>query len=79
MKFLFENMIPSDLDPIGVFLVSSGTRGDRLLFRYPFELPVATESLPECKKRTISGLCVFTVLISLRFARCYFPSAGTAK
>jgi len=43
-------MIPSDLDPIGVFLVSSGTRGDRLLFRYPFELPVATESLPECKK-----------------------------
>jgi len=44
-------MISSDLDPIGVFLVSSGTRGDRLLFRYPFELPVATESLPECKKR----------------------------
>jgi len=40
-------MVPSDLDPIGVFLVSSGTRGDRLLFRYPFELPVATHSLPE--------------------------------
>jgi len=51
-----EKMLPSDLDPIGVFLVSSGTRGDRLLFRYPFELPIATESLPECERHHIYPL-----------------------
>ena len=54
LKTELLNMIPSDLDPIGVFLVSSGTRGDRLLFRYPFELPVATESLPECEMLLLS-------------------------
>ncbi len=26
-----------DCDPLGVILVSSGSRGDRLLFRYPFD------------------------------------------
>ena len=25
-----------ETDPLGIFLVSSGTRGDRLLFRYPY-------------------------------------------
>ena len=60
-------MISSDLDPIGVFLVSSGTRGDRLLFRYPFELPLTTESLPECKicltAAPNSSLCAFTLML----------------
>lgn len=27
----------SDLNPVAIILVTSGTRGDRLLFRYPFE------------------------------------------
>ncbi|XP_013420163.1 GATOR complex protein NPRL3-like [Lingula anatina] len=26
-----------DFDPVGIFLVTSGSRGDQLLFRYPFE------------------------------------------
>ncbi|XP_071108105.1 GATOR1 complex protein NPRL3-like [Haliotis cracherodii] len=26
-----------DMDPLGIFVVTSGTRGDRLLFRYPYE------------------------------------------
>ena len=27
----------SDTDPLGIFLVSSGSRGDRLCFRFPYE------------------------------------------
>ena len=27
----------SDLNPVAIILVTSGTRGERLLFRYPFE------------------------------------------
>ncbi len=27
----------NSIDPIGIFLASSGSRGDRLLFRFPYE------------------------------------------
>ena len=39
----------SDLNPVAIILVTSGTRGDRLLFRYPFE---ETENL-----QTSAPLC----------------------
>ena len=34
-----ENMTAFKSEPLGVFFVSSGTKGDRLLFRYPYEIP----------------------------------------
>ncbi|KAI1301409.1 GATOR complex protein NPRL3 [Halotydeus destructor] len=35
-----ENVVTRDnTAPLGVFLVKSGSKGDRLLFRYPYEIP----------------------------------------
>lgn len=39
----------SDLNPVAIILVTSGTRGDRLLFRYPFD---ETENKPTIPTKT---------------------------
>ena len=37
----------SDTDPLGIFLVSSGSRGDRLCFRFPYETEESNETAYE--------------------------------
>ena len=37
----------SDTDPLGIFLVSSGSRGDRLCFRFPYETEENNETAYE--------------------------------
>lgn len=38
-----------ETNPFGLFLVTSGSKGDRLLFRYPYEVPVNKSSSAESK------------------------------
>ncbi|KAL5018870.1 hypothetical protein ScPMuIL_004592 [Solemya velum] len=38
-NYCFFSSDMSDIDPVAVILVTSGTRGDRLHFRYPYETP----------------------------------------
>ena len=38
----------SDLNPVAIILFTSGTRGDRLLFRYPFEETENQQTAPLC-------------------------------
>lgn len=40
-----------ETNPSGLFLVTSGSKGDRLLFRYPYEVPGNRSSLMESKMR----------------------------
>eukprot|EP00745_Piridium_sociabile_P009682 TRINITY_DN1676_c0_g1_i15.p1 TRINITY_DN1676_c0_g1~~TRINITY_DN1676_c0_g1_i15.p1 ORF type:complete len:150 (+),score=23.62 TRINITY_DN1676_c0_g1_i15:135-584(+) len=41
----------SDLNPVAIILVTSGTRGDRLLFRYPFEDTISSHEIYARKPR----------------------------
>jgi transcription termination factor Rho len=36
-------------DPVGIILVSSGSKGDRMLFRYPFESTGNSEESVKCE------------------------------
>lgn len=41
----------SDVNPVAILLVSSGSRGDRLLFKYPYE--IAKLAGPEIGEKTL--------------------------
>lgn len=48
-------LIASDVEPVGVALVSKGAKGDRLLFVYPFD---QQDQLPSTSGRTFSHCCM---------------------
>ena len=47
MSSISSDSSDSDIfDPVGIFLASSGTRGDRLLFRHPTDIERNVEPTP---------------------------------
>ena len=45
-----------DPNPISIILISSGSRGDRLLFKYPFETEDIKESLKQGEAYILSNI-----------------------
>ena len=55
----------NDTDPLGIFLVSSGSRGDRLCFRFPYDTEESKETTYEGTKSC--GCCI---IAQQKFTNC---------
>ena len=50
-----------DPNPISIILISSGSRGDRLLFKYPFETEDIKESLKQGEAYILSNIQIIDI------------------
>ena len=49
LQSIYSSIMSSKSAPLSVILVSSGSKGDKLLFRYPFNVEESTEVVQKCK------------------------------
>lgn len=68
-----------ETNPFGLFLVTSGSKGDRLLFRYPYEVPVNKSSSAESMYFSDSKVSCNHWIILCKFLKSVAEIKNTPK
>lgn len=72
----FQDFVEMNTDPLAIVVVTSGTRGDRLLFRYPSTEPTNHGVFEKCMYYSVVIYWVLLIITRCVFRYIYFDTVS---